>query len=61
MAKTFPLIFQKFSPAAKASGKSQNAVEHSLYTIFQSLLQFLLLNLSLNLRFTKNSRIFAPC
>nr|DAI38990.1 MAG TPA: hypothetical protein [Caudoviricetes sp.] len=24
-------------------------------------MQFLLLNLSLNLRFTKNSRIFAPC
>lgn len=60
-AKTFPLIFQKFSPAAKASGKSQKAVEHFLYTIFQSLLQFLLLNLSLNLRFTKNIRIFAPC
>ena len=27
---TFQLIFQKFSPAAKASGKSQKAVEHFL-------------------------------
>lgn len=35
-AKTFPLIFPKFSPAAKASGKSQKAVEH-FYIPFSNL------------------------